>query len=43
MNYEEVKRIRQNSKFDDIDNKELSKMIDEAVEKQIPFNTGNNS
>lgn len=36
MTYEEVKRIRQNPTPEDIDNEELSKMIDAAVEKQIP-------
>lgn len=36
MTYEEVKRIRQNPTLDDIDNKELAEMIDNAIEKQIP-------
>ena len=36
MTYEDVKRIRQNPTIADVDNKELSEMIDEAVERQIP-------
>ena len=36
MNYEDVKRIRENPTMDDVDNKELSKMIDAALEKQVP-------
>lgn len=36
MTFEDVKRIRENPLMDDIDNKELHKMIDIAVEKQIP-------
>ena len=36
MNYKDVKRIRENPTMDDVDNKELSKMIDAALEKQIP-------
>lgn len=36
MTYEEVKQIRNNPTLDDVDNEELSKMLDEAVEKQIP-------
>jgi len=36
MTYEDVKRIRNNPKMKDIDSKELSKMIDVAIEKQIP-------
>lgn len=35
MTYEEVKQIRQNPTLADVDNDELSKMIDEVVEKQI--------
>ena len=36
MTYEDVKRIRQNPTIEDVDNNELSRMIDEALEKQIP-------
>ena len=36
MTFEDVKRIRQNPTTADVDNEELSKMIDIAVEKQIP-------
>ena len=36
MTFEEVKRIRENPTMDDVDNKELHKMIDIAIEKQIP-------
>lgn len=36
MTYEDVKRIRENPSSEDCDNNELAKMIDEAVEKQIP-------
>lgn len=36
MTFEDVKNIRQNPTMDDVDNKELSKMIDIALEKQIP-------
>ena len=36
MTYEDVKRIRLNPSVEDFDNEELSKMIDAAVEKQIP-------
>ncbi len=36
MTYEDVKRIRQNPTAEDCDNEELSKMIDVAIEKQIP-------
>lgn len=35
MTFEDVKRIRENPLMDDIDNKELHKMIDVAIEKQI--------
>ena len=35
MTYEDVKRIRQNPTMEDVDNEELSKMIDAAIEKQI--------
>ena len=35
MTYEEVKQIRNNTTLADVDNKELSNMIDEAVKKQI--------
>ena len=36
MTYEDVKRIRENPDSESLDNKELSKLIDEAVKKQIP-------
>lgn len=36
MTFEDVKRIRENPTAEDVDNKELHKMIDIAVEKQIP-------
>ena len=36
MTFEDVKRIRQNPTAEDVDNQELHKMIDLAVEKQIP-------
>ena len=36
MTYEDVKRIRLNPTVEDCDNEELSKMIDAAIEKQIP-------
>lgn len=36
MTFEDVKRIRENPKFADVDNQELHMMIDLAVEKQIP-------
>lgn len=36
MTYEAVKRIRLNPTSEDCDNEELSKMIDTAIEKQIP-------
>ena len=36
MTFEEVKRIRENPTAEDVDNQELHKMIDLAVEKQIP-------
>lgn len=36
MTFEDVKRIRQNPISEDCDNEELSKMIDVAIEKQIP-------
>lgn len=39
MTYEEVKRIRNNMTLQDIDNDELSRMIDIAIEKQIPKKT----
>ena len=35
MTYEEVKKIRQNPTMQDVDNAELQRLIDEAVEKQI--------
>lgn len=36
MTFEDVKKIRENPTAEDVDNKELHKMIDVAVEKQIP-------
>jgi hypothetical protein len=36
MTFEDVKRIRQNPTAEDCDNKELAKLIDIALEKQIP-------
>ena len=36
VTYEEVKRIRLNPTAEDVDNAELHKMIDLAIEKQIP-------
>lgn len=36
MTFEEVKRIRENPTAEDVDNAELHKMIDLAIEKQIP-------
>lgn len=36
MTFDDVKRIRQNPTAEDCDNEELSKMIDIAIEKQIP-------
>lgn len=36
MTYEDVKRIRINPTAKAVDNKELSKMIDIAVDRQIP-------
>ena len=36
MTFEDVKRIRENPSAEDCDNKELAKMIDIAIEKQIP-------
>lgn len=36
MTFEDVKRIRENPTIEDVDNKELAKMIDIAIEKQIP-------
>lgn len=36
MNFEDVKKIRQNPTMDDVDNEELSAMIELAIEKQIP-------
>ena len=35
MTYEEVKRIRDNPSSEDVDNEELSRMIDKAIDKQI--------
>lgn len=36
MTYEDVKLIRENPTLNDIDYTELQKMIDIAIEKQIP-------
>lgn len=36
MTFEEVKRIRENPTAEDVDNAELHKMIDLAIEKQTP-------
>ena len=36
MTFEDVKRIRENSTAEDVDNQELHRLIDIAVEKQIP-------
>jgi hypothetical protein len=36
MTFEDVKRIRENPTSEDVDNKELHRLIDEAIEKQIP-------
>ena len=36
MTFEDVKRIRENPTAEDVDNAELHKMIDLAIEKQIP-------
>ena len=36
MTFEDVKRIRENPTAEDCDNKELARMIDLAIEKQIP-------
>ena len=36
MTFEDVKRIRENPTAKDCDNKELHKLIDIAIEKQIP-------
>lgn len=35
MTYEDVKRIRQNTTTENVDNAELSRMIDAAIKKQI--------
>lgn len=35
MTYEEVKQIRQHPRMAHVDNNELHKMIDDAIEKQI--------
>lgn len=37
MTYEEVKRIRNSPSSEDVDNDELSRMIDKAIDKQIPM------
>lgn len=36
MIFEDVKRIRENPTAEDVDNRELHKLIDIALEKQIP-------
>jgi hypothetical protein len=36
MTFEDAKRIRQNPTAEDCDNKELARLIDIALEKQIP-------
>ena len=36
MTFEDAKRIRQNPTAEDCDNKELARLIDIAIEKQIP-------
>lgn len=36
MTFEDVKRIRENPTAEDVENAELHKMIDLAIEKQIP-------
>lgn len=36
MTFEEVKKIRENPTMADVDNEELHKLIDIALEKQIP-------
>ncbi len=36
MSFEDVKRIRENPTAEDVDNKELHRLIDIAIEKQIP-------
>ena len=36
MTPEEALKIRKNPHFEDVDNEELSRCIDEALEKQIP-------
>jgi hypothetical protein len=36
MTFEDVKRIRENPKYEDVDNSELHRLIDIAIEKRIP-------
>ncbi len=36
MTYEDVKRIRERTTAEAVDSRALAKLIDEAVEKQIP-------
>ena len=36
MTFEDVKRARENPTAEDVDNQELHKLIDIAIEKQIP-------
>lgn len=36
MTFEDAKRIRENPTAEDVDNKELHRLIDIAIEKQIP-------
>ena len=38
MTFEDVKRIRENPTAADVDNQELHRLIDIALEKQIPKN-----
>ena len=40
MTYEEVKQIRRNPTAENCDNQKLQKMIDDAIDKQIPYPTG---
>lgn len=39
MTFEDVKRIRENPTAEDVDNQELHRLIDIALEKQIPKKT----
>lgn len=42
MTPQEALKIRKNPHFEDVDNEELSRCIDEALEKQIPKKPLNN-